>query len=88
MKKLKDEVYEADSFGWFAGHSGPGDTSLTRLGLSTKKTAPITFSVSFPSGIERFTQQYSVTSDSDDYDSKWMGVYWDSGGRAVYVHYC
>lgn len=90
-KTKKNEVprtFDPALFGWFEGHDGMGDTSLSRLGLSTKSRAPVSFEVEFPGDVKRtFKHQYDVTSDSDDYASKYLAVYW-SDVQIVHVHYC
>ena len=90
MKKKQQgetHLYQASLFGWFQGHEGMGDTSLSRLGLSTRGRVPVSFQVTFPSGVKTFTHQYHVTSNSDDYESKYMAVYW-CGDQIIHVHCC
>lgn len=94
MKKLKAAAkedllaFDPNRFGWFEGQSGMGDSSMTKLGLPVKgRTAPFEFIVNFPDGPKKFTHQYSVTADSDDYSSKYLAVYW-SGTQIVHVHFC
>jgi len=80
-------TFEHSRFGWFEGHGGMGDSSLSRLGLPPRGKAPVTFKVSFPEGEKTFILQYSVTADSDDYTSKYLAVYW-GGTQVLHVHYC
>jgi len=89
QKATKEELsFDHNSFGWFEGHAGMGDTSLTRLGLPVKgRITPNEFIVNFPDGPKKFTHQYSVTADSNDYSSKYLAVYW-SGTQIVHVHFC
>lgn len=81
--------HKTDSFDWFQGLSGLGDTSLTRLGLNTKNRVPVTFTVAFPDGVvSTFKHQYHVTSCSDDYKADYLAVYWGPNDQTIHVHCC
>ena len=86
---MQEVTYDSSLFGWFQGHEGPGDTSLSRLSLPVfDRVSPATFNVMFKGGAtKKFIHQYHSTAHADDYDSKYLAVYW-CGDQTIYVHCC